>query len=259
MSPIDYFLPHSFIVTSAILFGIILVRYFLVAGGLYFLLKWKSESWKNKKIEDKEPSPKVIRQEIFWSIITSLIFAVSGAWLVEQWRGGRTLIYNDISQYGWFYFFISIAILAFLHDTYFYFTHRLMHRPWLFNLMHRVHHNSRPPTAWAAFSFHPLEGIVEAVILPVLVFVVPVHYLALLTFLTLMTVTGVINHLGSELYPKHFADGKITRWIISATHHQMHHRTFNCNYGLYFTVWDRVLNTQNKDYENLFNSIKRRA
>jgi lathosterol oxidase len=49
-----------------------------------------------------------------------------------------------------------------------------MHAPRLFRLMHAVHHASRPPTAWAAMSFHPYEALTGAIVIPLLVFVIPI-------------------------------------------------------------------------------------
>ena len=34
---------------------------------------------------------------------------------------------------------------------------------------------SRPPTAWAAMSFHPYQALTGAVVIPALVFLVPLH------------------------------------------------------------------------------------
>ena len=57
----------------------------------------------------------------------------------------------------------SLLVYLFLHDTWFYWTHRWMHRPKPFRIAHAVHHASRPPTAWAAMSFHPWEAVTGAV------------------------------------------------------------------------------------------------
>lgn len=244
------FLPNSFGITFACLFLIVVSRYFIFSGTAYLVCnKIMRERWSRRRIEAPFPKARIIRREILWSIGTSAIFALTGALLIEFWKNGYTKIYNDPAQYGWFYFFGSIFLMAFLHDTYFYFTHRLMHRPVLFKIMHRVHHDSRLPTAFAAFSFHPWESVVEAIILPALVLVIPIHYAAFLIFLMIMTVLGVVNHLGYELFPSNFRKGKITRWLISATHHQMHHKLVRVNYGLYFTFWDRLLKTHEKTYD----------
>jgi sterol desaturase/sphingolipid hydroxylase (fatty acid hydroxylase superfamily) len=59
-----------------------------------------------------------------------------------------------------------------------------------------------------------------------------------------MSFSSVINHLNIEIYPRdahrHFAG----KWIIGATHHSMHHKQYRYNFGLYFTIWDRLVKTE---------------
>ncbi len=130
-----------------------------------------------------------------------------------------------------------------LHDSWFYWTHRLLHRPAWFRRAHAVHHASRPPTAWAAMSFHPWEALTGAVVVPALILLIPLHTGVVLALLTVMTVMGVTNHMGWELFPASFVRGAPGRWIITATHHQLHHDRYDCNFGLYFRIWDRLLGT----------------
>jgi lathosterol oxidase len=75
------------------------------------------------------------------------------------------------------------------------------------------------------------------------VFVVPIHVAGLLFVLTSMTIFGVINHLGYEIYPRFLVDRGVGRWFISVTHHNWHHRRFRCNYALYFRLWDIWMRT----------------
>ena len=118
-----------------------------------------------------------------------------------------------------------------------------MHRPALFRVAHAVHHASRPPTAWAAMSFHPWEAITGAVVIPALVLTIPIHVAALGVVLAVMTVMGVTNHMGWEMFPRALVAGRAGNWLITASHHQRHHQQYGCNYGLYFRFWDRLCGT----------------
>ena len=51
-----------------------------------------------------------------------------------------TKIYEDIQERGWLYYFAAFPIMLILHDTYFYWTHRMMHHKLLFNTFHLAHH-----------------------------------------------------------------------------------------------------------------------
>jgi sterol desaturase/sphingolipid hydroxylase (fatty acid hydroxylase superfamily) len=230
--------------TFAALTIIIVVRYFMIAGLFYWLL-WKRppEKVHARRLTDIEPAWKVVRNEIRWSIVSSVIYAVPGAIMLEAWKNGGTAIYADVSEYGWPYLFLSVFVYLFIHDTYFYWTHRLMHRPKIFRIFHKVHHESRQPTPWAAFSFHPYESIVGAIVIPILVFLVPLHVGAVLFLLVLMTVCSVINHTGFEIFPDGWMRGFFGRHFITAAHHNLHHTKFHCNYALYFRFWDKVMGT----------------
>jgi len=121
--------------------------------------------------------------------------------------------------------------------------------------VHRVHHLSTSPSPWAAYAFAPLEALVTALVVPILLVVVPMHESAIFVFLVYMIAMNVIGHLGIELYPRGFARSPWTRWYSTSTHHNLHHRDFRGNYGLYFTWWDRVMGTQHPDYLATYESL----
>ncbi|MDH4262047.1 MAG: sterol desaturase family protein [Spirochaetia bacterium] len=133
-----------------------------------------------------------------------------------------------------------------------------MHLKHIYQKVHLVHHLSTNPSPWAAFAFHPYESILETLILPVIVFILPIHLYAIVIFLIIMTLMNVIGHLGYELYPSGFVTHPIGRWNNTATHHNMHHRLIQCNYGLYFNWWDFWMNTNHPDYIQTFQNIKQR-
>ncbi len=185
-----------------------------------------------------------IGREIAWSLASAAIYGIPAGLIAWGWRTqGWTLVYSDISAYPLWWWPVSVLLSLVLHDTWFYWTHRWMHRPKLFRIAHAVHHASRPPTAWAAMAFHPLEAITGAIVLPVLVFIIPLHISALATFLGVMSLMGVTNHMGWELFPRAVVNGLLGHWLITATHHQRHHEEYRGNYGLYFRFWDHLCGT----------------
>jgi lathosterol oxidase len=238
----------SLVLTELVLTFFIVLRYLLLAGFFYWAL-WKrpAEKVHARRLAKNEPSKKIMRHEIYWSVVSSFIYAASGVWVIEAWRSGGTQIYFDVSEYGVIYLLLSLPIYMFLHDTYFYWTHRAMHHPKIFPVMHKVHHESRQPTPWAGFSFHPTEAVVGALILPVLVYTIPIHVGVLIVMLVVMTVTGITNHAGYEIFPDSWMRGFVGRHWISATHHNMHHLKYKTNYALYFRFWDRVMDTDEMD------------
>ena len=185
-----------------------------------------------------------IRREIGWSLASAAIYGIPAG--VVAWgfaNRGWTQIYTGWDDFPLWYLPVSVMLYLFAHDTWFYWTHRLLHRPRWFRMAHAVHHASRPPTAWAAMSFHPVEALTGAFVIPLLVFAIPIHFAMLGLVLAIMTVMGVTNHMGWEMFPRWVVHSRLGEWVITASHHQQHHDRYRCNYGLYFRFWDRLCKT----------------
>src|SRR5690349_12826779 len=166
------------------------VRYMAVSGAFAF--------WTGRRLpglyDDRRGQ---IRQEIAWSLASAFIYAAPAGVLAWGWQTfGWTKINSNVGDYPLWWLPVSVLVYLLLHDSWFYWTHRLMHRPRIYKRMHAVHHASRNPTAWTAMSFHPWESITGAVLVPALVLLIPIHYGALLAVLMVMTVMGVTNHMG---------------------------------------------------------------
>jgi len=231
------------------------LRYIIPAGGLLVFLIVARKYVQKRKIQDRTIRTQQYIREFLYSMSTVVIFSANGMFLFWMAKRGYTRIYEDVSEYGWLYFGFSLVLMVLLHDTYFYWTHRLMHTKFFFGLFHRIHHLSRTPGPLAAYAFAPPEAFVEAGIYHLIVFTIPVHPLALAIFLIWMIVRNVIGHTGFEFYPHWFVESPLTRWITTAVHHDMHHDHFNGNYGLYFRFWDKWMGTENPDYISAFKRI----
>lgn len=102
------------------------LRYFIFAGLAYLVFCiWKKRSWFQYKIQQRFPKSLAVRTELKYSLSTMLIFGtVIYASLFSPLRT-YTKIYIDIHAYSLVYFFASFFLTIFIHDTYFYWTHRL--------------------------------------------------------------------------------------------------------------------------------------
>jgi len=242
-----------------VFFAVDLLRYAIPATAAFVVFWiWKWDALEHRRIQSRRPSSRAFSREIRYSISTVIIFASVGVGTYYLTRHHVLHVYQDVDRYGWPYWFASIGIAILFHDVYFYWTHRAMHHRTLFRVFHRVHHLSTSPSPWAAYSFAPPEALVSALVVPVLLLFLPMHELALFAFLVYMIVMNVIGHLGIELYPRWFARNRWTRWYSTSTHHNLHHRDFRGNYGLYFTWWDRVMGTQHPAYHETFDAVTRR-
>ena len=231
-------------IVPIIIFG----RYVVLAGlGYYMFYVWKRRDLLFRKIQQRFPQTADYWREVGYSGISSLIFAAM-AWLclgtpLRQY----TQFYPDIDQHSLAWLLLSLPLTIFVHDAYFYWAHRLMHHPKLYRRTHLVHHLSVYPSPWAAFAFHPLEAVVEAGIIPVLLFCMPIHPIAFLFFVFFMLLFNVYGHLGYELFSKKTYEHPLGQWLNSSVYHNQHHEKFNGNYGLYFTFWDRLCGTLRAD------------
>ena len=216
---------------------IVSVRYFAVSGAFAFVThRVKPGLYTGRG--------KQIRMEMGWSVVSAILYALPAGFAAWAWQAkGWTRIYDDASALPLWWLPVSLVLYLFIHDTWFYWTHRVMHHARLFPIMHAVHHASRPPTAWAAMSFHWTEALSGAFLIPALTFFIPIHVAALGGVLFIMTLFGVTNHLGWEIFPRSWIIGWLGRWLITATHHHQHHQIYRGNYGLYFRFWDRLCGT----------------
>lgn len=239
--------PGIFLIYLLIFFIAILVRYFIAAGIFYwYYFVAKSEQFREKRLSKRGFRKGQIKKEIIYSIKSSAIFAAVGAGMYWLWENGHTAVYLDPAQFGYWYLPVSLLIILLLHETYYYWVHRWMHHPKVFRKVHKVHHESLTPTPWTAFSFHPWEGLIEALVLPAILIFLPVNIYVLGFYLVFMTLSSVINHLDIEIYPESFQKSRLGKEFIGATHHHYHHSEFNTNYGLYFTFWDRIMGTESE-------------
>ena len=224
--------------------AIIIGRYFLIVWPIHWAL-WKRTPKSARRLSKREPTRETIRHEIWLSTLSAFIYALPAAIVLDMWKAGGTAMYAGLPEGvgGWLWVLASAAIYLAAQDTWFYWTHRLMHHRKLFSWTHAGHHKSVQPTPWASFSFDPIEAVSSAWLLPVMALFIPIHVGVALALLMVMTINAVFNHAGWEVYPQSWVRGFWGRHVITASHHNLHHTKFKGNYGLYFRFWDKVCGT----------------
>lgn len=201
------------------------------------------------------PRAEKIARDVAWSCSTIAIYSAMGVavymlrrgGVLRDWTGGA----DGVSGAEWIWFFASVPVLALLQDAYFYWTHRAMHNPRIYRVVHRVHHLSTTTSPFSAYAFHPLEAITHGLFVPLAWLFLPLHEIAVFLFLVFMIVRNVLGHLSIELFPRGFTRSSLG-WSTTTTHHALHHKDFRSNYGLYFTFWDEKMGTTHPEYEASF-------
>lgn len=241
---------HRFAFYGLAFLGIILIRYFAIAGGLHlFFYSAGGNLLSHRSVSLLPPSGSSIRRDIRLSMCSAVIFALCAAAIVSSYDLGITQLYADIQAQGLWYLGLSYGLVLLLQDTYFYFIHRLFHHPKLFRWFHQGHHKSSRPTPWTSFAFDPAEAAIQSLFLIAIVFILPLHFITVIAILITMTVWAVVNHLGLDLLAPSFPHHWLGRWFIGPAHHSIHHDRYRLHYGLYFTFWDRLLGTNDPSYD----------
>lgn len=241
-------------------FGLVSIRYIVFAGSLFLIFYiWKKREFLKYKIQQKFPENKHIIREISYSFMSLTIFSVVATLVFIARKNGYTKVYTNLSDHSAAYFIFSVVAFIVIHDTYFYWAHRFMHWKKIYPYVHKIHHLSTNPTPWAAFAFHPIEALIEVAILPIMVFIMPLHHFAILSWALYQTGMNVMGHLGFEMFPTGFVTGQLSKLHNTSTHHNMHHKHVNCNYGLYYNYWDRLMGTNHTRYEEEFERVKTQA
>ena len=228
-----------------------------MAGTAYWLFYIrKNPSLTKGKIQTNLPTNNSIRREIKWSLITMVIVALLTQVTLVLIEQGHSKMYFTISSFGRLYLLATIFGSILLNDTYFYWMHRFMHLKKIFPYVHRIHHLSKTPTPWAIYAFSPAEAILNFLFFPALVFLFPIHPLAIAAVFLYNIASNTTGHLGYEIIPQRLRHFWIFRFYTSVTHHDMHHAKVKYNFGLYFNFWDWLMKTNHADYEKTFHTKK---
>ncbi|WP_207535659.1 sterol desaturase family protein [Desertivirga arenae] len=247
------------ILETAKAFGFTLVRYFFIAGISFFLFyRLLSLKFVANKIQSRKAKAEDFILEVKNSLVSAFIFSLIGVAVMFSPITKATLIYHDLDAYPLWWLPISVILSLIIHDTYFYWMHRLLHHKKIFRIAHVVHHRSTNPSPWASYSFHILESLTEGGVLIVLAFVLPMHPLAIFLFILLGFIINVYGLLGYEIMPRSFRYSFFFEVFNSSVHHNLHHSKFKGNYGLYFRTWDRICGTEHPDYVKEYDKVQQR-
>lgn len=227
-------------------------RYVVFATGVWFAL-WVvlAAALRARKIREASPPPRQLVTEFLVSLRSMIFFATSGVVISLAARAHLYPLSDIGTRWGAWWLAGSILIGIVAHDAYFYWVHRLMHRP-RWRRTHRRHHLSNNPSPFTAYSFDVNEAwlmIGFGVLFPL---VFPMHWQAMQWIMLHQIVRNTFLHSGYELMPAR-ADGR--PWLdfmTTTTHHDLHHGEAGWNYAAWFTWWDRWMGTEHPEYRARF-------
>jgi sterol desaturase/sphingolipid hydroxylase (fatty acid hydroxylase superfamily) len=256
MAELLYFLQVNKLYFPLILFLFFVVRYFFLSYLVYIIL-WKlfPKKLQNRRIQAGPVSNGQIFLEIKDSLISFIFMALFLTPLFFIFLSGQTAIYLNWQDKPLYWIPLAVLIFFFWHDIYFYFSHRLLHKPWFFKNIHWVHHQSKIPTPCASHSFHWAEAILQILFIYPVVIWVPMHPWTFVIYMALTHFFATWGHFNYELMPYKAWDAWWGSWVTTSTHHNHHHEKIKGNFGLYLKCWDVRLNTllqkTNEHFQNL--------
>ncbi len=142
------------------------------------------------------------------------------------------------------------ALMIFLiDDTWFYWSHRLMHvNKYMLRKFHAVHHRVPKPLPLDYFYVHPVDWLLSGAGIPIafiasyLIFGV-ISFYAVLIWAVFKAFHELDLHSGVRSY---ISNQKYMRWMTTAEYHGAHHVKFHGNYASTFKFWDKILKTELK-------------
>lgn len=214
--------------------------YFSLSGFNYFFLyDRKILQAEYDKLAKKQPTqmlPNQVKLEILYScsVFPGMSFLTTIVFMFEV--RGYSMLYDNVSDYGWGYLCLSIAMFLFITDMMIYFIHRGLHDvPLLYKYIHKPHHKWIMTTPFASHAFHPVDGFLQGVPYHIFPFLFPLHKILYLCLFVMVNIWTVSIHDSNYQVPL-----SLKPYINGAAHHTVHHTDFSYNYGQYFTLWDRI-------------------
>jgi len=233
-------------------------QYGAAALGIWLLLHVIFRRSLASRLIARWPRATDLRREVLYSTLSLAVLAGCNVLVVALEITRQLKVYSPPLEHGVIWLVLSLPALIVWQDFHFYWTHRLLHTRWLFRHVHHVHHRSRHPSPFAAFSFHPLEALNYNAALLVALLVVPVNEVVLAVFLVHQVIRITHGHAAVETMPVGFARHAFWGRFTTTTHHHLHHEVPRGNFGLWFTWWDSLCGTEHRNYLERFDEVTHR-
>ena len=211
--------------------------------------------FKARKVQPKGFKWKTLRTE---AIVAAITLAIVGPTMGfgTGWLARNGWITPVKAPAEWWQIGLEYTAYFVLFDTWFYWFHRAMHKEPMYKWVHKVHHWSTSPNLLTTLSVNPLESLINGGFVPLFLTVttlmLPIHADTMMLITPTNIFMGLYVHSGYEFLPRWWNKSWATKWFITATFHDQHHKYFNYNFGGYTSIWDRICGTMRAKYESDF-------
>lgn len=196
-----------------------------------------------RRIQKRQPTHRAIddiKSSLRQLAISSICLAIGLFMQAKGW-----ILFPPVALSWWsvpVFFLVSVAI----HDTWFYWGHRILHTK-TFYRFHKPHHMTITPTVWSNDAGSSVDTLFAHSYYALVLFVIPIPPAVFLAHRLFDQVSAAVGHCGFE----HFASASARKpWPMLCTlYHDQHHQFFVYNYANYFSFWDRLCGTIHPTYD----------
>lgn len=168
--------------------------------------------------------------------ILNTVVTYAGFWM---WKNGFITINLEPSWAA----VTDFLILFFAMDLLMFVFHYIIHKTFLFKAVHQLHHEAVNPKPIDLFILHPVEAIAFGGMWLMLLMLYPFHIYAVIIYLVVNVIFGLMGHLGMEPLPARFRRLPVVKYLGTSTFHHDHHQDVHYNFGFYTSIWDRLFGT----------------
>jgi lathosterol oxidase len=225
--------PYWVISTATLLWFVLI--YAVIAGGAYWLaLHGIPDSVTGKNGRSQRLRPGQVREELWLSALSMLIFALQTAGVVWLLRQGWLIV--DWHRSPW-HLLWELPLLYLWNDVHFFVIHRALHCKPLYRSVHIWHHRSVITTPFSAYSFHPIESFLLGSVMPL---ALVLHAFSPWALLGLTVMSLILNVSGHLPYEQIHERSKLFRHLLGhSRYHNRHHREFHTHYAFSLPWLDR--------------------
>lgn len=168
--------------------------------------------------------------------VLNTVVTYAGFWM---WKHGWITIAMDFS----WKVLTDFLLLFFAMDLLMFVFHLLIHKTFLFKLVHQLHHEAIHPKPIDLFILHPVETMAFGGLWLALLLLFPFNIYAIMIYLVINVVFGLTGHLGMEPLPAAVRSLPVVKYLGTSTFHHNHHEDVQYNFGFYTSIWDRLFGT----------------
>ncbi|XP_062443250.1 fatty acid hydroxylase domain-containing protein 2 isoform X2 [Rhea pennata] len=187
-----------------------------VTGKPTFITRYRIQLGKNDPVDTKK------LKQVIYTVLFNQFFVTLPMLLpmfyIMKWRGNT--FSKELPTFHWF--FVELSIFTLIEEILFYYSHRLVHLPFLYKHIHKKHHEWTAPIGVVSMYAHLVEHIFSNT-LPVMTgpMIMGSHIASVTVWFSLALLTTSISHCGYHL-----------PLLPSPEFHNFHHLKFNQCYGV---------------------------